>query len=76
MKLIHWKDAQAYRRKYGRIDQYFFIKLRKYCKKKLENLPRAEYTKISEYGLRQLSKELFEEPFTEYRIWRILKKVL
>lgn len=75
-ELIHWQDAMKYRKKHGKIDQYFFERLRRYCHKQLASLSRAEYNNISEYGFQQLRKELFEEPFTEYRVWCIIKKGL
>lgn len=71
-EFIHWKDAEDYRRSYGRITdengRQYLERLRKKCKKALDKLGIQEYNaeQISPYASDSLSEGKFDETYTEY----------
>lgn len=79
-EFIHWKDAEAYRKKngdfqnkedYDRYVQYLNDK----CKKKLDKMFSKSYnfSNISPYAAKKYDERVFFETYTEYRVTQILK---
>lgn len=73
-ELIHWMDAEQYRKEYGEIDENYLVWLRKKCRKRLEELSKSGYNiyEISKYASDKLKEGKFDEVYTEYRVKQIL----
>lgn len=80
-ELFHWKDAQLFREKYGDIDtreqqeRYIaFVNNRERCK--LAAIKKKGYDiekEGSKYAKESLHYKKFDEAYTEYRTWSLLK---
>ena len=70
-KIIHWKDAESYRKKVKEIkDSQEYLKyLRAKCKKKLDKLIKQGYdiNSISKYATKTNINGKYDEVYTEYR---------
>ena len=73
-ELIHWKDAENYRSKYGAIDKDYIVRLRNKCKKYIEKLEKNGYNilDISNYAYLKMFEEAYDEVYTEYRVLELL----
>lgn len=78
-ELIHWQDANNYRKKFGEINNYFeYCKyLNEIYKPKVEKLIQTGYNieeDISEYAFKKLTdtRPEFDEVFAEYRVKALL----
>ena len=77
---LHWKDAQDYTRKFGKVKS--LAELNEYennlFKKKLDELEKKGYnvSKISLYATDMFSplNEKYYETYTEYRVLQFLKE--
>lgn len=74
-ELIHWKDAEEYRSKFGDIqtaEDYESYKtwLQERAKEKLEKIAESGYdlSSISQYASKSLTDGDFDEAYTEYRV--------
>ena len=76
-ELIHWQDANNYRKKFGEINNYFeYCKyLNKIYKPKVEKLIQKGYNinDISKYARTKMAGREFDEVFDEYRVKCYLK---
>lgn len=76
-ELIHWQDANNYRKKFGEINNYFeYCKyLNKIYKPKVEKLIQKGYNinDISKYARTKMAGHEFDEVFDEYRVKCYLK---
>ena len=81
-ELLHWKDAQLFREKYGDIDtreqqERYIAFVNNRAKKALDRLEKDGYDVEKEgsmYAKEALKDEKFDEVYTEYRTWELLKK--
>ena len=76
-ELIHWKDAEEYRKNRVIENQNEYLKyLRAKCKKKLDRLQKQGYniSQISKYASDKYVREAYDETMTEYRVLRFLEK--
>lgn len=76
-ELIHWQDAEKYRRKYGEITDFnsYVEYLNKKFAPKLEKLQKEGYNifDISNYATKSIRGGRFDEAYTEYRVKKFLK---
>lgn len=81
-ELLHWKDVQLFREKYGDIDikgqqERYIAFVNNRAKKVLDRLKKNGYDVKKEgsmYAKEALKDEKFDEVYTEYRTWKLLKK--
>lgn len=77
-ELIHWQDADKYKRKFGEITDFgkYIEYLNKKFVPKLEKLQKKRYNifDISEYATEQFDIKRFDEMYTEYRVKKLLKR--
>ena len=71
--MLHWLDAEAYRKKHGKIDSDYMKQLRVLAKVKIDKLTPEEYTKLSEYAKMQIALGLYDEAFVEQRVYGLLR---
>lgn len=75
-EMVHWKDAQAYIKEHGKIENEatYIAEMSKRCKKKLDRLKISEYNigEISRYAKQEYKKNRFDEAYTEYKTKTIL----
>ena len=73
-ELIHWKDAEAYR-KTGKPLKNYMKWLNEKCRIKLDKLVKKGYNidNISEYATRSLRMSRYDEVYTEYRVLQLLQ---
>lgn len=75
-EMVHWKDAQAYIKEHGKIENEatYIAEMSKRCKKKLDRLKISEYniSEISRYAKQEYKKNRFDEAYTEYKTKTIL----
>ena len=73
-ELIHWMDAEEYRKKVGKIDENYAKWLNKKCKNIIEKLEKKGYNirKVSVYADDSMEIENYFEAYTEYRTQKIL----
>lgn len=73
-ELIHWLDAERYRKLHGEIDEKYITWLREWCRKKLDKLWKSGYNirEISTYATDKLMDGHFDETYTEYRVKQLL----
>ncbi len=71
-ELLHWKDAQRYIKKYGTIkNQRGYLKsIIADSKKEVDKLLKSGYffEKISNYASECISRERYDEIYTEFRV--------
>lgn len=76
-ELIHWKDAQEYK-KYNTLDNQgeYLKSLRKKSKKRLDKLEKQGYDilNISRYASKAYNIGKYDETWTEYRVLKLLKE--
>lgn len=72
-EMLHWLDAEAYRKKHGKIDSDYMKQLRVLAKVKIDKLTPEEYTKLSEYAKMQIALGLYDEAFVEQRVYGLLR---
>jgi len=69
-EMVHWKDAQAYIKEHGKIENEatYIVEMSKRCKKKLDRLRINEYNigEISRYAKQEYKINRFDEAYTEY----------
>ncbi|WOC33044.1 phage minor head protein [Caproicibacterium argilliputei] len=77
-ELIHWQDAEAYRKVHGEIVDYqkYIEYVNEKARKALEKLKESGYNidEISMYASNEYSRDNFAEPYTEYRVKQLLKE--
>lgn len=75
-ELIHWLDAEQYRKKFGEIDEYYTDWLNKKCKKAIDKLEKQGYNvkEVSTYAEKQFKFGKYFETYTEYRTKQALKE--
>lgn len=77
-ELIHWQDANNYRKKFGEINNYFeYCKyLNKIYKPKVEKLIQKGYNikDISRYAKSKYYDNEFDEVYDEYRVIQLLER--
>ncbi len=73
-ELIHWKDAEAYR-KTGKPLKNYMKWLNENCRIKLDKLAKKGYNidSISKYATRSLRMSRYDEVYTEYRVLQLLQ---
>lgn len=74
-EFFHWKDADEYRKKNGKIDKEYFEYINRISKEEIEKLINNGYNvyEISEYASSSLDDENYVEAYTEYRTKEKLK---
>lgn len=76
-ELLHWKDAEEYRKKMEITNQKDYLSiLRVNSKKKLDRLEKQGYNifSISRYAAKKYLDGLYDETWTEYNVLKILGK--
>ena len=79
-ELLHWQDAEKFRRRYGDITEQNYSEyidfINKEAKKKLDKLAKKGYNvnEISSYASDMLEREKYYEAYTEYRVKHLLKE--
>ena len=81
-ELLHWKDAQLFREKYGDIDtreqqERYIAFVNNRAKKALDRLKKNGYDTKKEgsmYEKDSFEKEVFDEAYTEYRTRTLIKR--
>ena len=77
-ELIHWQDANNYRKKFGEIDNYseYCDYLNKIYKPKVEKLIQKGYNikDISRYAKSKYYDNEFDEVYDEYRVIQLLER--
>ena len=77
-ELIHWQDAEEYKKKHGEITDYdeYIRFLNKKFAPKLEILQENGYNidSISPYAYKSFLQGRFDEVYTEYRVKQLLKR--
>lgn len=77
-ELIHWQDADKYKRKFGEITDFnaYINYLNKKFAPKLEKLQKKGYNigEISNYAIKQYKSGRYDETYTEYRTKKLLKE--
>lgn len=73
-ELIHWQDAQKWIKRNGALPPDYIEKLRKVCKKKLDEIPKDKYIYVSTYAYKCGLRSKWDEVYTEYRVNKILRK--
>ena len=74
-ELLHWKDAEDYRKIASITNQKEYLsELREKCKRKLDKLQAQGYNiyEISEYATNAYDREMFDETWTEYMVQKVL----
>ena len=73
-ELIHWMDAEEYRKRFGKIDKNYTVWLNEKCKKLIEKLEVKGYNirEVSVYAKDSMDMENYFEAYTEYRTKKIL----
>lgn len=78
-ELIHWQDADKYKRKFGEITDFkaYNDYLNKKIAPKLAKLQKKGYNigEISNYAREQYRFKKYDETYTEYRVKKLLKGV-
>lgn len=78
-ELIHWKDAEDYRKIHGNIldQRAYLIRLRGEHKKKLDDsgIDMMNVSEISKYAKNQYFIGNFDETYTEYRVKKALEEI-
>ncbi len=74
-ELIHWKDAEAYR-KTGKPLKNYMKWLNENCRIKLDKLAKKGYNidSISEYACKMLDVSRYDEVYTEYRVLQTMQE--
>lgn len=75
-EFYHWQDAMKYIKKYGKLDEKYFSKLREFCRLRLVEVGRRLYNNISPYAEKALDKvpKQYDEVYTEYRVKQLLEE--
>lgn len=79
-ELIHWQDADDYRKKGNSIntaEEYkkYIAYLREYCKKKLDREKAKGYNIfVSKYAEDEFGRANYDETYTEYRVQKLLER--
>lgn len=79
-ELLHWQDAEKYRKRYGDITEQNYSEyidfINRDAKKKLDKLMKKGYNigEISDYALEQYRKGKFYETYTEFRVVDLLRR--
>ena len=79
-ELLHWQDAEKFRRRYGDITEQNYSEyidfINRDAKKKLDKLAKKGYNvnEISSYASDMLEREKYYEVYTEYRVKHLLKE--
>ena len=76
-ELLHWKDADNYRKTADITDQgEYLMQLRQKCKKTLDKLEKEGYNvlEISNYATDKYMSGEYDETLTEYRVLQLLGK--
>ncbi len=79
-ELLHWQDAEKFRRRYGDITEQNYSEyidfINRDAKKKLDKLAKKGYNigELSDYALEQYRKGKFYETYTEFRVADLLKR--
>lgn len=69
-ELFHWKEAQEYEKKFGKITNQndYITEYRKICEKRIAKLQEKGYnlSKLSDYAEKRLATDELDEVYTEY----------